>query len=484
MFSKLAAKQFDTVQFPSLKRGRKTLQGVKISKALKHQELMDARYAGTMTLCLINFIWCMNLVYFELFVIVGLAPVESICCCHKQCMDAAIPSYHRRQQLRDEYFNFKNDVDRKQWLKDTFLFGFQDDDDVELKQFNYLESRLCWSSIKWHVQLLGCSNNLLASAKGTNQSRATTHTFRPSRVGVTLNSHASGAKDSMFNKRDHIAMWLNEQKAFYCMQPDKDEVLLPFAFKREVWEEYCGQNKSMFESLDPCGDWLTCTEQYFKRVWRADVPTLKCKKYHWFQLCDLCIGINEKLQNPKLSPANKKLWKDAKARHLQDVREDRYGYELRILQAKNSENIMSATIDGSDNGEYGFPYWADKTKQTDKGYKIKSKLYAMLVHNIGVYTYVFNAHLPGGTNVTINVLHHTLTKMKEEEVQFAPILHLQLDNTVKDNKSKFVMAYLQALVDCGVFEEITVHFFQVGHTHCDIDQLFSRIAIYLKVSAY
>jgi hypothetical protein len=55
-------------------------------------------------------------------------------------MDAAIPSYHRRQQLRDKYFNFKSDVDRKQWMKHTFLFGFQDDDDVELKQFNYLES--------------------------------------------------------------------------------------------------------------------------------------------------------------------------------------------------------------------------------------------------------------------------------------------------------------------------------------------------------
>ena len=65
----------------------------------------------------------------------------------------------------------------------------------------------------------------------TNQSRATTHTFRPSRVGVTQNSHDSGANDSMFNEREHISMWLNEQKGFYCMQPDKDEVLLPFAFK-------------------------------------------------------------------------------------------------------------------------------------------------------------------------------------------------------------------------------------------------------------
>jgi hypothetical protein len=34
MFSKLAAKQFDTMKFPSLKRGRKTLQGERISKAI------------------------------------------------------------------------------------------------------------------------------------------------------------------------------------------------------------------------------------------------------------------------------------------------------------------------------------------------------------------------------------------------------------------------------------------------------------------
>jgi len=147
----------------------------------------------------------------------GLAPVESISCCHKECIDAAIPNYHRRQQLRDEYFNQNSDVDRKQWIKDTFLFGFQDDDDVELKQFNYLDAPVCWNTIK---RLVGCSNNLLAAAKGTNQARATIHSFRPSRVGAVQNSHNTDVK-SMFNKREHVAMWLNEQKAFYCMQPDK-----------------------------------------------------------------------------------------------------------------------------------------------------------------------------------------------------------------------------------------------------------------------
>jgi len=36
------------------------------------------------------------------------------------------------------------------------------------------------------------------------------------------------------------------------------------------------------------------------------------------------------------------------------------------------------------------------------------------------------------------------------------------------------------LVDCGIFEHIYLNFLPVGHTHCDIDQLFSRVATFLK----
>jgi len=107
-------------------------------------------------------------------------------------------------------------------------------------------------------------------------------TLRPLKVGVTQNSHDSGAKDEIFNTCEHIAIW-------------------------------------------PCD-----------------------QKYHGFQLCYLCIRISEKLQNPKLSPANEEpseRWKSATFAG----RDDRYGYEFRILQAENSEkNITSATVDGSD----------------------------------------------------------------------------------------------------------------------------------------
>ena len=80
---------------------------------------------------------------------------------------------------------------------------------------------------------------MLAAAKGTNQSHTSNH-VAASKVGVTQNSHDSGANDETFNKCEHIAIWLNDQR-------------------------YHG---------------------------------------HGFHLCDLCISINEKLQNPKLSPAN------------------------------------------------------------------------------------------------------------------------------------------------------------------------------------
>ena len=50
MFSKLASKSFDPVQFSSSKRGRKTLEGARISKAVAHRDLMEARYSG-LTIC-------------------------------------------------------------------------------------------------------------------------------------------------------------------------------------------------------------------------------------------------------------------------------------------------------------------------------------------------------------------------------------------------------------------------------------------------
>lgn len=53
-------------------------------------------------------------------------------------------------------------------------------------------------------------------------------------------------------------------------------------------------------------------------------------------------------------------------------------------------------------------------------------------------------------------------------------------NMARECKNRYLFTYLKSLVDCGTFQEIYLDFLPVGHTHCDIDQMFSRFSVYLK----
>jgi hypothetical protein len=69
-------------------------------------------------------------------------------------------------------------------------------------------------------------------------------------------------------------------------------------------------------------------------------------------------------------------------------------------------------------------------------------------------------------NLLPTVLLETLHQTKLQRGGKLPkVLLLQLDNTARENKNKYVMAFLAFLVDTGVFEEIWVNFLLVGHTH-------------------
>jgi hypothetical protein len=44
-----------------------------------------------------------------------------------------------------------------------------------------------------------------------------------------------------------------------------------------------------------------------------------------------------------------------------------------------------------------------------------------------------------------------------------------MDNCVKDNKNKYLLAFLSLLMAKEVFQEVKLKFLVVGHTHEDID---------------
>ena len=60
-------------------------------------------------------------------------------------------------------------------------------------------------------------------------------------------------------------------------------------------------------------------------------------------------------------------------------------------------------------------------------------------------------------------------------------LFLQLDNSAKDNKNRYVMAFCSLLTTRRIFKEVTVGFLIVGHTHKDINAHFSYFSKLLKM---
>ena len=66
--------------------------------------------------------------------------------------------------------------------------------------------------------------------------------------------------------------------------------------------------------------------------------------------------------------------------------------------------------------------------------------------------------------MVITVIYHLLQAFLLDHKKFPKYLHINTDNCGRENKNRFVFSYLSALVELGVFSEITMDFLIVGHT--------------------
>ena len=57
-----------------------------------------------------------------------------------------------------------------------------------------------------------------------------------------------------------------------------------------------------------------------------------------------------------------------------------------------------------------------------------------------------------------------------------PCLYLQLDNCSSENNNRYVFSFLSLLVVKGIFKQVYVGFLMVGHTHEDVDAMFSKFS--------
>jgi hypothetical protein len=167
-------------------------------------------------------------------------------------------------------------------------------------------------------------------------------------------------------------------------------------------------------------------------------------------------------------------------------------YKSRTIQAiQNPTEYMSIIIDGMNTclvpmklpkkkGIYiilclnnNFKFFILASTRVDR-----LKLYVHGLINHGLHKrelYGSYDHWSHGSNFVCSILHQHLTKLQTEIPlnKWPHTLYLQVDNCWRENKNKTMIAYLGLLIKYGWFKEIFMYSLPPGHTHEDIDQMFS-----------
>ena len=222
---------------------------------------------------------------------------------------------------------------------------------------------------------------------------------------------------------------------------------------------------------------------------------------------------------------------DDRERHLNYQRACRNIYAgWSALSVQNPSEFLCIIHDKMDTTKTAIPRMQRITKATAGLGQIPISCTGMLTHGHGdgAYAHYSTALWPGDSNFTISSLCRVLRALERPPVResrelfptppqnsfFQALLHgksrclssippatgictnpplpgrpavplpkklfLQLDNSAKDNKNRFVMAFCSLLTARRIFKEVTVGFLIVGHTHEDIDAHFSYLSKLIK----
>lgn len=309
-----------------------------------------------------------------------------------------------------------------------------------------------------------------------------------------------------------IVAWIrNTADAVGDRMPDSEELRLPWPNGKEVYDNYLTELKDRGEQ--PASYW------YFLTAWRSDLPHVRCTKPHTpFATCNKCTSFTMQLRQQNITAAQRNDIHAQRKAHLDQQRAERQEYYAirdkslsdtkflpdgrRVVRcacfacsllacslARSSAMLgdcsitvcfaCSIIVDGMDQAKNNMPHFHHKSKLASSANLLKQCVMGVIVHGWKRFLYLAHEYVDFDSNLTIECIHRTIQALRAHG-PLPPVLCVQLDNCAGTNKNLFVFSYLGWLVQQGVFEEVHVSFLMVGHTHEDIDQMFSVISRYLK----
>ncbi|XP_030834677.1 uncharacterized protein LOC115921382 [Strongylocentrotus purpuratus] len=274
--------------------------------------------------------------------------------------------------------------------------------------------------------------------------------------------------------------WIEEycSKRGDCM-PHKDEIRLPNGLtKRDIYHQYLTETS---DTMEP-----TIGQSTFYQLWRDFFNHVRISKSGQFSKCQKCVVLRKKMDEAKTKTRKEKIKKAMIEHNNRQMFERQLYYKKRTASKRNKTKYLSVILDGMDQNKTNIPnFTGDKAKGINDLDLLKTHVTGVLLHGQQEsLTFVDICEHKHDSNMTINVLLKTLAHVSKGHTKpLPPILFLQADNCWRENKNKYVMALLEMLVGKKIFHEVHLSYLLVGHTHEDIDQLFSQIGPKLKAKS-
>lgn len=244
---------------------------------------------------------------------------------------------------------------------------------------------------------------------------------------------------------------------------------VPYATRKEVYDEYV--------QFCAFSDNEKVSANTFTEMWKKEFSFVKLSKVKGtFSMCGTCKDCTGKMKKAK-TDKEYTYWKQKRGEHLDQQRAQRLEYyKNRIGATLYKDRSISIILDAMDQAKTDLPV---EFRRAGKKEHLGQKLMGAIAHGHGNFLYVSHKPVINGADFTLECLWRTLIKLEsayqENGWTWPPKLDLQFDNC-RDNKNKCVVAFCSLLVETDVFSEVNFNFLMIGHTHEDIDQMFSVIS--------
>ena len=278
--------------------------------------------------------------------------------------------------------------------------------------------------------------------------------------------------------RDDIIGWYISYAAqIGDYMPDGQEIIVPRRWRAEEFAE-------LLHSFGQDGP----TYEYFCKVVKR-APELahicRARKLLNFQHCTICVDHNEAVKAAMQTRDPEKV-KQAKARrreHHMMTRAERLAYYARRELGRASEEALSLILDKWDSAKTTVPYFARSPGHWWSSLKhdvLEQHVLGVRVHDQPNRHYFFsvNSTVSGSANLNVEGIRRVLCDLYRSK-PLPRTIYVQGDNA-SDNKCWTLLLFFAMLVHHGYTNDVYFSFLIVGHTHEDIDQVFSILSRFLK----